>query len=104
MPVQFTASGCKVAGDARAAACATKCGPPRDVFAAFLGRDCLRVAAGVGFAERVEPDQANTSGVERGLGTTLDPQLAQDTAHVGLDRLFGDSQIASDLLVGGAAC
>src|SRR4030081_1661132 len=64
----------------------------------------LHFAGRVGLAELVERDQANTHRVERGLHATLDPQLAQDAAHVGLDGLLGDSQVATDLLIGQAAC
>src|SRR5207244_3761177 len=58
----------------------------------------------IAFAKLVERDQPHASGVERVLGATLDPQLAEDVTHVGLDRLFGDAQVACDLLVGGAVC
>ena len=64
----------------------------------------LRCASGVGLVELVERDQANTRRMERGQRATLDPQLAQDVAYVGLDGLLGDSQVVTDLLVGGAAC
>lgn len=72
-----------------------------------LGRDsdgaslCSIVLRRIGLAQLVERDQSHPSGVERGLRAVPQPQFAENTAHVGFDRLFGDSQFAGDLLVGG---
>src|SRR5687768_124300 len=53
--------------------------------------DALRLGRG---------DEADSDGVERRLRPAHQPQLAEDAAHVGLDGLLADAELARDLLVG----
>jgi hypothetical protein len=59
----------------------------------------LRFGVGVRLAELVERNHSKPGCVERSLRATLDPQLAQDAAYVGLDRLLGYPQFPRDLLI-----
>ena len=45
-------------------------------------------------------DPALAHGIHHGLGAVVDRELAQDAAHVVLDRLLADRQRVGDLLVG----
>src|SRR5437868_256669 len=47
--------------------------------------------------------QSDVDGVERGLRTALNVELAEDAADVRLHCLLADAQVPRDLLVGAAA-
>src|SRR5437868_3826610 len=52
---------------------------------------------------RVGVDQPLADGVERRLRAVGEPELAEDVADVGLDRLLGHAELEGDRLVGPAA-
>src|SRR5919108_4172919 len=66
----------------------------------WAGRGAVPRAVRTAGSELVERHQADASRVQRGLRAALEAELPQDAAHMRLDRLLGDAEVARDLLVG----